>query len=116
MGKWQDNLSELVADFATPEIRGRFPTILLIVIQLLIFWVSLYWVEISAFCTATKSDAWTWLGYIHLLFLPLLVLGFVSAYVPKCRPFYITLLCLGLAVLPLQLWLLRNGSLYCDTL
>lgn len=116
MGVYLKRWDKLVADFATPEVRGRFPTVVLIVIQIAVFWVSLDWVEISALCTATRSHGWAWIGYVHALFLPLLVLGFVSAYVPKCRPFYITFLGLGLSVLPVQVWLLRNGSLYCDSL
>ena len=116
MTRWLNSATALVADFATIEVRGRLPIAILLLIQIVVFWVSLDWIEISALCTATKSGAWAWIGYIHSLFLPLLVLGFVSAYVRRLRPYYATLLVLGLTILPLQVWLIRNGSLYCDSL
>jgi len=109
---------KLVADFVTPDVRDRLPVTALIVFQAAIFWVSLHWMEISFACSVPVSGQaiWGWISFIHLFFLPLFVLGFLSAYLRHLRVLYVALLLLGLAVLPLQVWLLNLGYLRCDYL
>lgn len=116
MSRWQNNLTQIAADFGSPEVRDRLPITALVIFQFAVFWVSTYWTEISFLCTVPKAGGWEVLGLAHALFLPLLIVGFVSAYRRSWRPFYITFLSLGVALLGLQVWLLKNGFLYCDSL
>ena len=97
-----------------PEIHQRLCIVGLVLVQMALLWLSFYWFEISPFCTVTQSPAWKWVGFVHLLFLALLALGTASIFWRPGRIWYVSMLGLGLCILPLQASLVDQGILACD--
>ena len=96
------------------EVRQRTLIYALLILQVVIFLTSVEWSQISLLCTLSTSKQWGWIAYIHGMFLALLLLGLISFIWPRLRLWYVVLLCLGLAVLPLQARLVEQGVLFCD--
>lgn len=86
----------------------------LLVLQIALFCVSLDWERMSLFCTVPTSKTWAWVAYVHIGFAALFLLGAASITWARGRGIYAILLTIGLAVLPLQWWLVSQRLLTCD--
>jgi hypothetical protein len=84
-------------------------------IQIALCWGSLdEWFQISMFCTGTDDPRWEWLGFVHLAYFGLFLLGGVALGWRGLRIAYLVLLPLSLLALPVQVALLDRGIFYCD--
>lgn len=98
--------------------RGLILVAFLLVIQGLLFWLSMQgdaFSRISVFCTGSALRSLSLLfGLLHLLFIVVSVVGVLSLRFPKVRPIYIALIGMGLLTLPIQAVLVSNEILRCD--
>lgn len=84
-------------------------------VQLVLLWISLsYDITLSVFCTGADSAWLRALGYVHALYLVLLVVGVATLRVARLRPWYLALLLLALPALPVQAHFVRTGAIYCS--
>lgn len=71
--------------------------------------------EVSIFCAGPAHGLLPLaFALLHLLFLVLLAVGIVSLKLRRVRPFYLIILVIGLAALPVQAKLVHAGALKCD--
>lgn len=119
MGRYRDR-QDLSGSIDNAEVRQRLIVGAIMIVQVAILFISLdtNW---SIICTApaglrpqSVQLAW-WFGLLHFMFLGLLLFALTSFIWPRLRLWYVVLLCLGLAVLPLQARLVEQGVLYCDS-
>ncbi len=100
-------------------MRGRLGAALVgffLLVQLGVLWLSLSGYEqFSVFCTGSASSNLSWLfGGLHLLFLAMLLLGFVSIKAVTLRAPYLAVLTAALVILPVQGSFVQRGVLSCD--
>ena len=90
--------------------------LLMLVLQIMVLITSLgNYGEISIFCTGPADGLLPWtFALLHLLFLVLLAAGIFSLKVRWVRPFYLIMLVISLAALPVQAKLVQAGDLKCD--
>ena len=100
-------------------MRGRLGAALVglfLLVQLGVLWLSVTGYEqFSIFCTGPASSNLSWFfGALHLLFLAVLLLGFVSIRAARLRAPYLAVLTAALVILPVQGSFVHRGVLSCD--
>ena len=94
--------------------RSRIAVIVLLVVQLILFLVSLNaFMSISIFCSLTAGSAPPFFTILHFAYLGLFLLGIASLFWRPARLIYIAGITIALLALPVQLWLLDSGYLKC---
>lgn len=88
----------------------------LLALQLVLLYLSLGPLDrMSVFCTGHGANLFaSAIGYVHLGFLVLFIVGLFALRFPALRLPYALLLILGLCALPLQAHLVSTGDLQCD--
>ena len=72
--------------------------------------------EISILCTGPAPGSVQWpFALLHISFLGLFALGVISLKYHRLRPFYLIVLLVSLAALPVQAKLVHSDKLQCDT-
>src|SRR4051812_688938 len=78
--------------------------LVMLVFQIMVLIISLdTYGEVSIFCTGPADGLLQWtFALLHLLFLVLLAVGIFSLKLSRVRPFYLIILIISLAALPVQ--------------
>jgi hypothetical protein len=100
-------------DFRSRLLFWLTPALLMVQLLLLLFTVNGL-DSISLFCTAASSALLSSLGFVHVAYALLVLLGVAALRWARLRLWYVLLLGLTLPALPLQAWLVGKGLLYCD--
>ena len=100
------------------NLLSAAPAVLvMLVLQIMVLTISLdTYGEVSIFCTGPADGGllqWTF-ALLHLLFLVFLAVGIFSLKFRRVRPFYLIILVISLAALPVQAKLVHAGALKCD--
>lgn len=97
------------------EAEQRLGTISLLFLQALLAILSFNGVwAISLFCTASHDPALRAVGYVHVVYAALFLIGLVAIGWRGLRLPYAIALALSLTALPIQYWLVHEKRLYCD--
>ncbi|UKK86082.1 hypothetical protein L7H23_08260 [Sphingopyxis sp. BSN-002] len=97
------------------DARQRAAVATLLAVQLFIAAISVAAVpEIGIFCTAPQDPVLENFGWVHALYVALLLVGLASLIWKPARLPYVIAFLLSSAALPLQYWWVQEGRLYCD--
>jgi len=90
--------------------------LVMLVLQMMVLIISLStYNEVSIFCTGPAHGLLQWMfALLHLLLFILLAVGIFSLKWRRVRPFYLIILVISLAALPVQAKLVHAGALQCD--